>query len=213
MTFPSTGAATACAPRRHRLALARLLIGLLALTALMVSPVAAAARSRSNEYPRGAIFGGFSDSELRGYVMWVENDDAELIPGVFLSVGGYSVRGDGRSESLFTAEVFNTTRHPFCLRVRQARVGGPFVGRQRLDNSGINMLVDAGGKAAIAPTPARRPPTAAPTFVPMALPGPPISGRGKGASVPASSRPKSGSCNPAQSEPSASSSCRIWAHG
>lgn len=123
---------------------------LLGAVLILAAPIAAEARNRTNEDLRRAIFGNFSDSQLRGYVNWAGSEDPELVSGVFISIGGYVVAGDGRSESFFTAQIFNTTPHAFCLRVRQAMVGGPFVGRQRLDNSGINMLVDPGGKAAIA---------------------------------------------------------------
>jgi hypothetical protein len=148
MVFASSGAAFAS--RQTLAPIVRLLGALCVLAALLAAPIAAEARSRSNEDLRRAIFGGFSDSELSGYVLWVPSDDIQIIDGVFLSIGGYSVRGDGRSESLFTAEVHNTTPHPFCMRVRQIMRSGPFVGRVRVDNSGINILVDARSKAAIA---------------------------------------------------------------
>ena len=135
---------------RRRSTLLRMLCGLAVLGAMLTAPAAAEARNRTKEELRRSIFGNFSDSQLAGHLVWVARDDAEVAPGVFISVAGYSVGGDGRSESLFTAQIFNESRHSFCMRVRQNMASGPFVGRLALDNSGINILVDAGGKATIA---------------------------------------------------------------
>ncbi len=130
--------------------LSRLLLALTILAAAMLTPVLAEARNRTNDELRRTIFGSFTDSQMRGRVSWYGNDDLEIAPGVYLSIGGFSARGDGRSESFFTAQIFNSSAQNFCLRVRQKMASGPFVGRLRLDNSGKAMLVEPRGKAAIA---------------------------------------------------------------
>lgn len=122
----------------------------MAFGAMLAVTTAVEARNRTNEELRRSIFGNFSDRQMRDHVFWVGGDDIELAPGVFASAGGYSVRGDGRSESLFTVQIFNESRHAICLRVRQTMAAGPFVGRLRLDNGGRNMLAEPRGKAAIA---------------------------------------------------------------
>lgn len=127
-----------------------MLWGFVVLGAILTTPSAAEARNRTKEELRRTIFGNFSDSQLAGRVAWVENEDVKVAPGVYISIVGYSVAGDGRSESLFSAQIFNESKHSFCMRVRQNMASGPFVGRLALDNSGINMLVPAGGKATIA---------------------------------------------------------------
>jgi hypothetical protein len=127
-----------------------MLVAILALAAALAAPVVAEARNRTNEELRRSIFGNYSDSEMQRFVSWVDGEDFEPVPGVFISTGGYAIRADGRQQTFYTAQIYNTTSHGFCLQLRQTMASGPLVGRNRVDNSGFNTFVDPGGRTTIA---------------------------------------------------------------
>jgi hypothetical protein len=137
-------------PGQHRLLMVRVLVTMLALAAALAAPVVAEARNRTNEELRRSIFGNYSDSEMQRFVRWFENTDYEPAPGVFVSIGGYAIRADGRDQTFFTVQIYNTTSHGFCLQLRQIMASGPLVGRNRVDNSGFNTFADPGGRTTVA---------------------------------------------------------------
>lgn len=137
-------------PGQHRLLIVRMLVAMLALAAALAAPVVAEARNRTNEELRSSIFGSYSDSQMQRFVSWFDSDDVELVSGVFVSIGGYAIRADGRDQTFFTAQIYNTTSHGFCLQLRQNMASGPLVGRNRVDNSGFNTFADPGGRTTIA---------------------------------------------------------------
>jgi hypothetical protein len=115
-----------------------------AILALVATPVAADGRNRTNDLLRDQIFGAFSDADIDRYVRWISGADLEIYPGIMESWGGFTMRADGRAQTLDSIRIYNTGRPPFCVRARARMASGPLVGRLAQSNTGVNMLIGQG---------------------------------------------------------------------
>lgn len=107
----------------------RLLV-VLTLAIMALVPVAAEARNRTNDFFRNQFIAqsGYSGPTLDRYFSWRVSEDQELLPGLFLSIGGYSIEYNSRygglgalfnssqARSVVAMALHNETSTPICFR-------------------------------------------------------------------------------------------------
>lgn len=128
----------------------RLLV-VLTLAIMALVPVAAEARNRTTEMLISdlAISAGVSYQTALDRTETLEGEDSQIIPGIYVSTGGFSYAYGGDARTLIAIRIFNENNFAICVRMNAALLGGPMVGTQQGGSLGYNVLLEPGSSETV----------------------------------------------------------------
>lgn len=113
---------------------------------LMLAAGAAEAQSRTNAHLRETIFTsqGFSNTHINRYVTFLESNDDEILPRIYLSTGGFVADDGARAQTLWARRIFNESRVALCLHAKGGMASSPMRNPRVGGSMNYNFLVVPG---------------------------------------------------------------------